>query len=131
MSDHLGELLSAHLDGELSSAELRSVGTHLPGCDMCQQELTALHAARAALRGLPTLEAPEFGIAEAIAPVIPLHRVRRAVAVAAVAFISFVSLATYQASQPVEVSFSDISETQLELSREAPALIPQVPDGSE
>lgn len=131
MTEHLGEFLSAHLDGELTPGEILTVNAHLDGCDMCQGELTDLHHARGALRGLPILEAPSFGLPEVIAPVIPLHRVRKAIAVAAVAFISFVSVATYQASQPTEVSFSDVTETQFELNQEAPTLIPQVPEGSE
>jgi predicted anti-sigma-YlaC factor YlaD len=131
MTEHLGELLSARLDGELTSSEVGTVNDHLSGCSLCQDELTDLHSARAALRGLPTFEAPRFGLPEVTAPVIQLHRARKAVAVAAVAFVSFVSLATYQASQPTEVSFSEVTETQLELNQEAPTLIPQVPEGSE
>jgi predicted anti-sigma-YlaC factor YlaD len=131
MTEHLGELLSAHLDGELTSTEVGMVTHHLSECSECQNELTGLHGARAALRGLPTFEAPRFGLPEVTATVIPLHRVRKAVAVAAVAFVSFVSVATYQASQPTEVSFSDLTDTQLELNQEAPTLIPQIPEDSE
>ena len=131
MSEHLGELLSAHLDGELASDELGMLHEHLPGCELCQTELAVLHGARSALRSLPRLEAPHFGVPEVKAPVIPLHRVRRIAAVAAVAFVAFVGLATFQTSRPVEVSLSDVTETQLELQQDAPTLIPQMPADSQ
>ncbi len=131
MSEHLGELLSAHLDGELTGDELGMLHEHLPGCELCQTELAVLHGARSALRSLPLLEAPDFGVPEVKAPVIPLHRVRRIAAVAAVAFVAFVGLATFQTSRPVEVSLSDVTETQLELQQDAPTLIPQMPADSQ
>ena len=131
MSEHLGELLSAHLDGELTGDELGMLNGHLPGCELCQTELAALHGARSALRSLPLLEAPDLGVPEIKAPVIPLHRVRRVAAVAAVAFVAFAGLATFQTSRPVEVSLSDVTETQLELQQDAPTLIPQMPADSQ
>jgi anti-sigma factor RsiW len=131
MSEHLGELLSAHLDGELTSEELSALGEHLPSCDLCQTELAVLHRGRSALRSVPLLEAPTFVVADVTAPVIKLHSLRRVAAVAAVAFVAFVSLATFQTSRPVEVSLADVTETQLELHQDAPTLIPQMPVDSQ
>lgn len=56
---HLGELLSAHLDGELSLGEARLVAGHLEVCGACRAEFDDLAAARAAVRRLPALELPE------------------------------------------------------------------------
>ena len=56
---HLGELLSAHLDGELSLDEARLVAGHLEVCGACRAEFDDLAAARAAVRTLPALELPE------------------------------------------------------------------------
>jgi anti-sigma factor RsiW len=131
MSEHLGELLSAHLDGELNGEELRTLDEHLPSCDLCQTELAVLHRGRSAFRSLPLLEAPSVVVADVKAPVIKMHRVRRVAAVAAVAFVAFVGLATFQTSRPVEVSLSDVTQTQLELHQDVPTLIPQMPVDSQ
>lgn len=56
---HLGELLSAHLDGELTIGEARLVAGHLEVCGACRAEFDDLASARAAVRTLPALELPE------------------------------------------------------------------------
>lgn len=53
---HLGDLLSAYLDGELSPAGVEQVGGHLAICRPCRSELQELDAARTAVRALPRLE---------------------------------------------------------------------------
>ena len=55
---HLGDLLSALLDGELGGAERRDAEHHLAGCEGCRLELALVESARGALRGLPSLELP-------------------------------------------------------------------------
>jgi anti-sigma factor RsiW len=55
---HVGELLSAYLDGELSHPEHREVHEHLAACDDCRAELADLDAARSAVRALPLLDPP-------------------------------------------------------------------------
>jgi anti-sigma factor RsiW len=55
---HLGDLLSALLDGELDAAGRRRAGAHLAECEPCRIELSRVDSARMALRGLPVLEAP-------------------------------------------------------------------------
>lgn len=57
---HLGEQLSAYLDGELITAELPAVTTHLETCADCRRELGDLDRARTAIRALPGVEPPEF-----------------------------------------------------------------------
>ncbi len=64
---HLGELLSAHLDGELSLGEARLVAGHLEVCGECRAEFDDLTAARAAVRMLPALELPE-SVVDSIPP---------------------------------------------------------------
>ena len=112
---HLGELLSAHLDGELTAAEEQRVSDHLPGCQACRTELEELHRARSSIRSMPTLEMPASVVpelAETQAGVIPLYRRPRAwAAAAAAALIILVGLATALApvSPGVQVPLDDLS----------------------
>jgi anti-sigma factor RsiW len=41
---HLGELLSAHVDGELDGAEQDKVSVHLARCEQCREEAAQLRA---------------------------------------------------------------------------------------
>ncbi len=62
----IGVLLSAYLDGELRTGELEQVAEHLGECADCVLEFRMLKEARAAVRLLPLLEAPEWLLDEAI-----------------------------------------------------------------
>ncbi|MFQ5967103.1 MAG: anti-sigma factor family protein [Acidimicrobiia bacterium] len=112
---HLGELLSAHLDGELTGAEERRVSEHLAGCSVCRAELEELHDARTAVRSMPILEMPPSVVpllADHDAKVIPLFRRPRAwAAAAAAALMILVGLATVLAPPPpgVQVPIDDLS----------------------
>lgn len=53
---HLGELLSAYLDGELSTAEQHEVSDHVITCAQCRGELHDLDGARIAIRALPGMD---------------------------------------------------------------------------
>ena len=55
---HLGDLLSAHLDGEATSEERGVIDAHLAGCATCRDELVAISLARDAVRALPMLADP-------------------------------------------------------------------------
>lgn len=55
---HLGELLSAYLDGELTARELDRVAKHLAHCERCIAEFRDLQSARVTVRLLPLLELP-------------------------------------------------------------------------
>lgn len=107
---HLGELLSAHLDGELSLGEARLVAGHLEVCGACRAEFDDLAAARAAVRTLPALELPESVVAA-----IPPTELRRSslapqwAAVAAIVLALAVGSATLLDEAPPEpVSASDL-----------------------
>ena len=51
---HLGDQLSALVDGELDGAELDRVHAHLAGCEQCRTEAAALRALKQKLRALMT-----------------------------------------------------------------------------
>ena len=53
---HLGDRLSAYLDGELVTLEHRRVTNHLVECSECRTELQELDRARIAVRSLPGVE---------------------------------------------------------------------------
>jgi hypothetical protein len=62
-AEHLGELLSAQLDGELTADEAAEVEAHLASCADCRTELEATAAVRTALRAAPAID-PPFGFYE-------------------------------------------------------------------
>jgi anti-sigma factor RsiW len=49
---HLGDLVSALVDGELSGAELDRANAHLAACDTCQAEASSLRRLKTELRAL-------------------------------------------------------------------------------
>lgn len=57
---HLDEELSAFLDGELGTAEIPAVASHLGTCDECRMVLADLDQSRIAVRALPGVEPPQF-----------------------------------------------------------------------
>ncbi|MEO5680224.1 MAG: anti-sigma factor, partial [Acidimicrobiales bacterium] len=56
---HIGDLLSARLDGELSPDLLEGIEAHLGACPACFAEDEEVAWARTALRSLPPLDPPE------------------------------------------------------------------------
>jgi anti-sigma factor RsiW len=57
--DGVEPLLSAHLDGEVRSAERAALETHLAGCPSCAAELDQLRVVRSLVRSLPVRRLPE------------------------------------------------------------------------
>lgn len=124
---HPGALLSAYLDGELTSDERELVTTHLPDCVLCQKELADLHHARAALRALPMLEVPPGVLdGEETAEVIPFARRPRFWAAAAAATVAaFIGVATFVTPEPtVPITFNEISIEHNTRSQLDPPLTP-------
>lgn len=81
---HLGDLISALLDDELTPAERAAADAHLADCAACHAELNRTASMRALVRGLPMLD-PPFGLVERA---VRTHRRRRpAAALAAAAAI--------------------------------------------
>lgn len=68
---HLGDALSALLDGELSQAQQETARAHLAACPECSAELAAVGQARSWVRGLPQVD-PPFGFYERILLARPL-----------------------------------------------------------
>jgi predicted anti-sigma-YlaC factor YlaD len=95
---HLGDLLSAHLDGELSPAEIERVTDHLYECSPCRTELDDLREIRAAIRALPELDAP--------IPLLPAAR--RRPWMTAAASIAAVALAAVMVVTPETVAAPDL-----------------------
>ena len=58
---HLGDRLSAYLDGELVTLEHRRVTRHLVDCPDCRVELQELDRARIAVRSLPGVDTTSTG----------------------------------------------------------------------
>lgn len=60
---HLGDVLSALVDGELTPDEEAAARAHLEGCAACRDELDATQATADLVRGLPAVD-PRFGFYE-------------------------------------------------------------------
>lgn len=56
--NHLGDALSAYVDGELSPAELAAADQHLAGCPACRHDLAATATTRELLRSAVRVEPP-------------------------------------------------------------------------
>jgi anti-sigma factor RsiW len=56
MTGHLGEALSALVDGQLDHDDEAAALDHLAGCDACAAELEATTAVRRMVRALPPVE---------------------------------------------------------------------------
>ena len=125
---HLGEELSAYLDGELATGEMPNVVAHLAGCDDCRMELAALDRSRSAVRSLPGVEPPTF------LDVAREERRRRSVvlwpaAVAggiAVVALAFTVTVTRSGTQPASVDLADLQSRHA-----AVASVPSNPVGFE
>src|SRR5436305_9184411 len=63
--EHLGDVISALLDGELSGAAQAAAEAHLATCTACAAELEATASIRTVVRGLPAVD-PPFGLIEGI-----------------------------------------------------------------
>ena len=112
---HLGPVLSALLDGELSAAEAASAQAHLAQCARCASELATVATTRHWVQELPAVD-PPFGFYERLLLRQPVFSRRRrhlgvgALAAGAVASVALVSLAT-PSEQQVSPSVAQLVET--------------------
>ncbi len=81
---HLGDRLSALIDGELTGAELDRAHAHLAGCLPCRAEAAELRALKAKLRGLVARAPAEAAMTSRLiastgpgGPLPPRHRLLR------------------------------------------------------
>jgi len=108
---HLSEELSAFLDGELTTAELPVMTTHLDSCVDCRHELADLDRSRTAVRAMPGLEPPEFLSFHREVSVRRHRNLKTAAAVAAGAAavaIAFTFGPLSSSSEPSSVTISDL-----------------------
>jgi anti-sigma factor RsiW len=102
---HLGEVVSAYLDGELPPLERRRAESHLAGCDLCRDELTDMMFVRARLRALPMLELPPELTTKS--PVVaPIYRRAKVLVGAAAAAVTMVLALAAMASPGDVVALS-------------------------
>jgi anti-sigma factor RsiW len=111
LGDHLGEQLSAYLDGELATLEMPAVSAHLDTCTECRRELSELDKGRIAVRSLPGLEPPVF--LEVHRQAADTHRRRLRTAVVVASGVAAVALAFTlgpfaSEPEPTAVSISDL-----------------------
>jgi len=109
--EHLGEQLSAYLDGELITLEMPIVTAHLGTCAECRRELGALDRSRTAVRALPGIEPPAFLEIHRTASNARKHRLTTAAGIAAgVAAVTlvFVIGPFSGGPEPTAVSISDL-----------------------
>lgn len=107
MAEHLGDGLSALLDGELTPEQETAARAHLAVCAPCATELDGLRAVRATVRQLPAAE-PPFGFVERLArPHHPTgYRRRRRIGMAALAATAAASVGVLLLSSPVNAPVS-------------------------
>ncbi len=108
---HLGEELSAFLDGELTTTELPAVASHLDDCVDCRHELADLDHSRTAVRALPGLETPAFLDMHRETAGRKRHGMRTAVAVvagAAAVAVAFSVGPFASSTEPSAVTISDL-----------------------
>ncbi|MCB1246654.1 MAG: zf-HC2 domain-containing protein [Acidimicrobiia bacterium] len=131
---HLGDQLSAYVDGELATAEIPVVSAHLDTCSDCRHELADIDRSRTAVRALPGVEPPEFLTprVEDHDTVVPFRRrrsTRTAVAIAAgAAAVSLVVALTPIGGSDTPAA---VSITELGSRHDARASTGVVPSGVE
>ena len=107
---HPSELVSAYLDGELGSNEVKTLLKHLSSCGRCSAELEDMQRVRTAVRSLPLLELPDGVIPGADADIIPLkHNPGLWVGTAAAVVALVIAVAALVTPPPVSVSVEDLS----------------------
>lgn len=110
---HLGDLLSALVDDELTPAEETAARAHLDGCAGCRDELAATADTAALLRGLPAVD-PRFGFYERLlrgrrfAPDRKRQRVGLTIATVAAAVALFVALGADLTGDQVDPAVDDM-----------------------
>ena len=107
---HLGDMLSALLDHELSVEQEFAAREHLAACGACASELERVRLARSWVRGLPAVE-PPFGFLERIVfgpepRYVARPSVRRRIGVAALATSAAAAVALIGITPPRDTPVS-------------------------
>lgn len=107
---HPYELISAYLDGELTSSEIAYLHDHLSWCGRCAVELEEMQGVRASVRSLPLIELPSDLATAEDAEVAPLgHRRGLWVGAAAAVLVLVIALAALLTPPPASMSIDDLS----------------------
>lgn len=105
---HFGDRLSAYLDGELTTAEMSTVATHLVTCGTCRDELHDLDRARTAVRSLPGLEPPTpLGVHREAGP--SRRRLPAAAGIGAAALVALLLGLGLRATPPPALTLEDLT----------------------
>lgn len=123
--NHPGELLSAHLDGELADHERLEVAEHLQRCGLCQVELRQLAEARGWVRSLPVLELPPLPGADpgSFSASLPRGPAAWVGAVALVSLLALLGVGVLRAPEPQHISPADFSVVYGAVSSNQPGLV--------
>lgn len=116
-TNHLGELLSAYLDGEVTTDESVTIRGHLADCESCRAELGDVMEARAAVRALPLLEPPAF-----LLPAVEQPAVGRWYVPVAAAVVVVVLAVGLLLGRPTPVTTDDVTVPHTELTARAQAM---------
>lgn len=106
---HPSAMISAYLDGELSSGEVTQLHDHLSSCGKCSAELQDVQRVRAAIRSLPVLDLPPGLIHDGEPNVVPLRRHRFVLAGAAAVVAVVIAIATIFSPPANTVSRDDLA----------------------
>jgi anti-sigma factor RsiW len=113
--NHLGDLLSAYLDGELRPDERSRVADHLQACGLCRTEVEEISEARAAVRSLPTLELPVVLMPAEAVRIAERERLgwRITAAAAAVAVVGVLGAFTLSSPEPQQITPPQLAQVHL------------------
>ena len=107
---HPSALISAFLDGELSTSEVFLLEEHLANCGKCVGEMQDVQRVRSAIRSLPVVEMPRNLLYEGEpAPVAHLHRYRLVWAGAAAVIAVVITVATLLTPAPAGLNMDDLT----------------------
>jgi anti-sigma factor RsiW len=108
--NHPSDTISAYLDGELTTEEVKGLLTHLSSCGKCASELAELQEVRGRIRSLPLLEVPDGLVPLTTSNVVPLRRNRGLLVGAAAAVVAAViAIAALVTPTPQPVTVSDLN----------------------
>lgn len=106
-ASHLGDAITALLDGELSATEETAARAHLATCSACLEELDGLRSIRSLVRGLPPQPPPSGFLDRMARPHHPAgRRRRRRVGVATLVATAAASFGVLLLSSPVDAPVS-------------------------
>lgn len=108
---HPSTLISAFLDGEITTVESAELHGHLAACGKCSAELQDVQRVRAAIRSLPVLDLPSGLLHEGEPNVVPLRRHRYVWAGAAAVVAVVLAISTLFSPPEPTTNYDDLVRT--------------------